>query len=60
MTTLKEAQKSDNLEQFIKEHEKDPKGNDDQLKDTVKNLARDIRTDFHERVPRGNPRKPKA
>lgn len=39
MTTLKDAQKSGNLEQFIKEHEKDPKGDDDRLKATVKNLA---------------------
>lgn len=48
MTTLKDAQKSGNLEQFIKEHTKDPKGDSDQLKATVKNLALDIRTQKHE------------
>jgi hypothetical protein len=45
MTTLKDAQKSGNLEQFIKEHSKDPKGDADQLKEIARNLALDIRPD---------------
>lgn len=44
MTTLKEAQKSGDLEKFIKEHENDKPGNPACMKETVKNLALDIRT----------------
>ncbi len=45
MTTLKEAQKTGNFKQFIKEHAKDAPGDSDQLKATVSNLAHDVRTD---------------
>jgi hypothetical protein len=39
MTTLKQAQKEGKLEEFIKEHEKDKKGDSDRLKKTVENLV---------------------
>ena len=35
MTTLKEAQRSGNLDKFIKEHASDPKGDKDQLDKTI-------------------------
>lgn len=40
MTTLKEAQKSGNLKQFIKEHEKDPPGDKDKIDRAILELSK--------------------
>ena len=39
MTTLKEAREKGKLEEFIKEHEKDPKGKKELMDKTIKNLS---------------------
>ncbi len=58
MTTLKEAQKTGNFKQFIKEHAKDAPGDSDQLKAIVKNLALDVKTD--QKFTKKGKTKPKA
>lgn len=40
MTTLKQARESGEIDRFVKEHERDPKGDADQVNRTLKAMAR--------------------